>query len=81
MKPEREMSLPDMEEAEVEINSKAYKVREKTLTAMMHLTLAFTTEMNMNMIAREQTDEWPNGFTYLVVKELFEQYKPNDNIS
>ena len=52
LKPEREMSLPEMEEDEVEIDSEAYKVHERNLAAMMYLILAFTTEMNMNMIAR-----------------------------
>ena len=81
LKTEREMSLPEMEEEEVEIDSKAYKARERNLAAMTYLTLAFTMEMNMNMITKAQMDEWPNGLAYLVVKELLERYKPNDNIS
>ena len=66
LKPERETSLPEMEEEELEINSEMYKARERNLTAMKYLTLAFTTEMfttemNKNMIATAQTNEWPNG--------------------
>ena len=72
LKPEREMSLPEMEEEEVEIDSEAYKVCERSLTEMMYLILAFTMEMNMNMMARALTDEWPNGLAYLVVKKLLE---------
>ena len=33
------------------------------------------------MIARAQTDEWPNGLAYMVVKELLDKYKPSDNMS
>ena len=70
-----------MEDSEVEVDSEAYKVSERNLATMTYLTLAFTMEMNINMIAKVQTDEWPNGLAYLVVRELLRWYKPNDNIS
>ena len=81
LKPEREVSLPAMEDTEVEVDSEAYKACERNLAAMTYLTLAFTSEMNINMIAKAQMDEWPNGLAYLVVRELLRRYKPNDNIS
>ena len=81
LKPERELSLPATEDTEVEEDSEVYKARERNLVAMTYLTLAFTSEMNINMIAKAQTDEWPNGLAYLVVRELLRWYKPNDNIS
>ena len=81
LKPEKEVSLPAMEEEEVEIDSEVYKAHERNLAAMTYLTSAFTMEMNINMITKAQMDEWPNGLAYLVVKELLERYKPNDNIS
>ena len=70
LKPERELSLPVTEDTEVEEDSEAYKVRERNLVVMTHLTLAFTLEMNINMITKAQMDEWPNGLAYLVVREL-----------
>ena len=81
LKPEKEVSLPAMEEEEVEIDSEVYKAHERNLAAMTYLTSAFTMEMNINMITKAQMDEWVNGLAYLVVKELLERYKPNDNIS
>ena len=81
LKPEREEDLPATEETVVDENSAAHKARDRNLMAMTYLTLAFSTEANMNMIARAQTDEWPNGLVYKVVKELLVKYKPTDNMS
>ena len=81
LKPERKMSLPVTEDTEVKVDSEAYKARERNLAMMTYLTLAFTMEMNINMIAKAQTDEWLNSLAYLVVRELLGRYKPNDNIS
>ena len=52
LKPEREVSLPATEDAEVKVDSEVYKVRERNLAVMTYLTLAFTTEKNINMIAK-----------------------------
>ena len=81
LKPEREEDLPATKETVVDENSAAHKARDRNLMAMTYLTLAFLTETNMNMIARAQTDEWPNGLAYKVVKELLVHYKPSDNMS
>ena len=81
LNPEREEDLPAMEETVADENSAAHKARDWNLAAMMYLTLAFSMETNINMIARAQTDEWPNGLAYMVVKELLDKYKPSDNMS
>ena len=60
LKPEREEDLPAMEETVVNENSAIHKKGDQNLAAMMYLMLAFSTETNMNMIARAHTDEWPN---------------------
>ena len=81
LKPEREEDLPATEETVDDENSAAHKACDRNLMAMTFLMLAFSMEMNMNMIARAQIDEWPNGLAYKVVKELLDKYKPSDNMS
>ena len=48
---------------------------------MTYLTMAFTTEADMTMIMRAQSDEWPSGLAWKVVKELMIKYNPNDNMA
>ena len=54
LKPKRETNLPEMEEDEVERHSEACKARERNLAAMTYLSYLFSTELNINMIARAQ---------------------------
>ena len=77
--PEKE--LPSFEEEEVEEGSNADKARDQNFDAMTYLTIAFTTEANMTMIMRAQSDEWLSGLAWKVVKELMIKYKPNDNMA
>ena len=81
LKESAEADLPTSEEAEVEEGSNADKARNRNLNVMTYLTMAFTTESNMTMIMRAQTDNWPSGLAWKVVKELLEKYKPNDNMA
>ena len=81
LKESAEVDLPTSEEAEKEEGSNADKARNRNLNAMMYLMMAFTTESNMTMIIRAQTDDWPSGLALKVVKELLEKYKPNDNMA
>ena len=76
-----EVDLPTSEESEVEEGSNADKARNHNLDAMTYLTMAFTTESNMTMSMRAQTDDWPSGLAWKVVKEVLEKYKPNDNMA
>ena len=81
LKESAEAYLPTSEEVEVEEGSNADKAHNRNLNAMMYLMMAFTTESNMTMIMRAQTDDWPSGLAWKVVKELLEKYKPNDNMA
>lgn len=48
---------------------------------MTYLAMVFTTEWNMMMIVCAQTDKWPSGLVWKLVKELLEKYKPNKNMA
>ena len=48
---------------------------------MANFTMAFTTEGCMGMIYKAITSNWPSGLVHLVVKALFQKYKPTDMIS
>ena len=76
-----EADLTTSKEVEVEEGSNADKAHNRNLDAMTYLMMAFTTESNMTMIMRAQTDDWPSGLAWKVVKELLEKYKPNDNMA
>ena len=45
------------------------------------LTLAFTTPDLMQLVSASQTNEYPFGIAKQVVKLLFEEYRPEDDIS
>ena len=45
------------------------------------LTLAFTTPDLMQLVTASQTDKYPFGIAKQVVKLLFEEYRPEDDIS
>ena len=81
LKESAEVNLPTSKESEVEEGSNADKACNRNLDAMTYLMMAFTTESNMTMIMRAQTDDWPSGLAWKVVKELLEKYKPNDNMA
>ena len=72
LKESAEVDLPTSEESEVEEGSNADKARNRNLDAMTYLTMAFTTESNMTMIMRAQTDDWPSRLAWKVVQELLE---------
>ena len=72
LKESAEVDLPTSKESEVEEGSNADKSRNRNLNAMTYLTMAFTTESNMTMIMRAQTDDWPSRLAWKVVQELLE---------
>ena len=65
----------------MEEGSNADKARDQNFDAMMYLIMAFTTETDMTMIMRAQSDEWPSGLAWKVVKELMIKYKPKNNMA
>ena len=81
LKESAKADLPTSEEVEVEKGSNADKACNHNLDAMTYLTMAFTTKSKMTMIMRAQTDDWPSGLAWKVVKELLEKFKPNDNMA
>ena len=65
----------------MEEGSNADKAQDQNFDAMTYLTMAFTTEDDMTMIMRVQSDECPSRLAWKVVKELMIKYKPNDNMA
>ena len=48
---------------------------------MAAYTLAFTEPVQMNMIHKSKTPDYPKGLTNLVMKQIIKQYCPVDQIS
>ena len=49
--------------------------------ALASLTLAFTTNELSDMIMESQTDDWPDGQTWTVMKKLQEKHLPSDTMA
>ena len=49
--------------------------------AFANLTMALDSPSLIGMLMRAQTDDWPSGLASMVMKQLFDKFKPQDTVS
>lgn len=73
-----ESDLPAKEEVGANETKANEEARKRNSLAMCSFTMAFQTESLLTMVYKAQTNNWPSGLAYLVVKALFKKYRPDD---
>ena len=60
---------------------KQYRLGQRNLLAMAHLTIAFTSEGLLNKILSATTTEWPGGLVFRLMAVLTTRYAPKDQMT
>ena len=81
IKTTKEADLPDQEEEDANDTAKQKEARKRNSLAVCNFTLAFGTASCMSFVLGSTTAAFPSGLAYLIVKALFNAFKPQDTIS
>ena len=75
--------LPNNDSDALNENADKAKIlaKRQNEVAMASLTMAFTKEEQMGYIYEAQTDDYPDGITFLVIWQLLQKYKPANTMS
>jgi hypothetical protein len=77
-----ESDMPDKEEtvldATDDVDKKKIAAKKRNAIAMVHLTMALTTEGSMALVFEAMDKNWPAGLAHKVVETMFQEYQPRD---
>ena len=80
IKTEPEANLPEVEDDDLdpkdENNKPAIMAMKWNALAMASLTMAFKSNGLMSMVYKSQTNDWPSGQAYVVIRWLLKKYRP-----
>jgi len=85
MKPTKEADMPDKEDDVLDKSQDADKkkiaARWRNNMAVAALTMALQDESMLQILLDAQTEDWPSGLAHLIIKGLFEDFRPQDSTS
>ena len=82
IQPEAEDGLPNDEDAELDPDTEDGFAQKACLTrntkAVWMFTMAFQTDALINIVTDSQTDSFPSGLAWTIIKKLLKLYRPTD---